>query len=408
MTAGIVSIVLFFSLLLIAALPFDVLFWPTRAYLWRTLRNIAMTPFVRVEFQHFFVGDILTSLVCSLQDAAYAFCIFGSSDFYREQPSLCASSDVLRHVGYALAFLPFYFRFAQSLRRYRDDPVRARLQWVNAVKCLSAMLAIALNLIASHQTGAARRVMIWVWAIVALCSSLFAFAWDLRMDWGLADLDSPHYPLRAISLFPAWTYYAAAALNFVLRLSWVITISPAAFGFNFPQRYFLLGIAALEIVRRSVWAVLRLEHEHVANAESYRVVTAVPLLFGGDRGGEAHGASDAVGNVRHRAMTKGLLAFGPLSAVRGDAVKCEQDHEAGDHAEHDAESAQAGAGGHSSQTAAAARLSGSDAQKESERHARRAAFNQRAKAEMDRTEAAEYGRRFDADDDDEDSGSDDE
>jgi hypothetical protein len=383
--------------------------------MWRTLRNIVMTPFVRVEFQHFFVGDILTSLVCSLQDAAYAFCFFSSSDFYSEQPSLCASSEVLRHFGYALAFLPFWFRFAQSLRRYRDDPVRARLQWVNAVKCLSAMVAIALNLIASHQTGAARRVMIWVWAVAALCSSLFAFVWDLRMDWGLVDLDSPNYPLRAISLFPAWSYYAAAALNFVLRLSWVITISPAAFGFNFPQRYFLLGIAALEIVRRSVWAVLRLEHEHVANAESYRVVTAVPLLFGDDDGGDADSAGNAVSKTRHRAAREAaaasVLASGPLGALREAALRAVDGNRVA--SDIDAAQAGAGAGGGSSQTAggatASASASSDDVERQRQLAARRAEFKQRAKAEMDRAEAIKYDRRFGGRvDDEENSDSDDE
>ena len=28
-----------------------------------------------------------------------------------------------------------------------------------------------------------------------------------------------------------------------------------------------------------MWALLRLEHEHVANVENYRVVSSVPLLF---------------------------------------------------------------------------------------------------------------------------------
>ena len=80
-----------------------------------------------------------------------------------------------------------------------------------------------------------------------------------------------------------------------LRITWVVTISPCvvhkslpticvtlvpisrpisflpmrstAFGLNFPQPFFLLGISLLEVMRRALWAIIRLEQEHVRWAQ---------------------------------------------------------------------------------------------------------------------------------------------
>jgi hypothetical protein len=54
---------------------------------------------------------------------------------------------------------------------------------------------------------------------------------------------------------------------------------------SIPQPFFLFGVALLEVARRALWAVLRLEHEHLANVEHYRVTAAVPLLFATGDGG---------------------------------------------------------------------------------------------------------------------------
>ncbi len=64
---------------------------------------------------------------------------------------------------------------------------------------------------------------------------------------------------------------------------------------SIPQPFFLFGVALLEVARRALWAVLRLEHEHLANVEHYRVTAAVPLLFATGGGDDSDG-----GGARYR------------------------------------------------------------------------------------------------------------
>ena len=66
-------------------------------------------------------------------------------------------------------------------------------------------------------------------------------------------------------LFIWQTYVIAMVVNLVLRVAWILTISPGFFGINFQRPYFLLLVALLEIFRRALWNVLRIEHEHVNN-----------------------------------------------------------------------------------------------------------------------------------------------
>jgi EXS family len=84
------------------------------------------------------------------------------------------------------------------------------------------------------------------------------------------------YRLRSKRLYPhTWLYIAAAAVNLVLRFCWTVTIVPENVRHNSSaggsylfskdfQMYMSPFVAAAEIVRRSLWGVLRVEAEHIA------------------------------------------------------------------------------------------------------------------------------------------------
>lgn len=57
-----------------------------------------------------------------------------------------------------------------------------------------------------------------------LFNSMYCFAWDVRMDWGLAQAGSKRCGLRntlLISHEHPWPYYTAIAADFLLRLTWL-------------------------------------------------------------------------------------------------------------------------------------------------------------------------------------------
>jgi hypothetical protein len=52
-------------------------------------------------------------------------------------------------------------------------------------------------------------------------------------------------------------------LNIILRLSWILSISPENIPISSPM--FVFMISALEIFRRFLWNFIRVEKEHVVN-----------------------------------------------------------------------------------------------------------------------------------------------
>ena len=61
--------------------------------------------------------------------------------------------------------------------------------------------------------------------------------------------------------------------NFILRLAWVATLSPAIVDntFGSPQ-IFSLVTGALEIFRRGLWNLLRVEKEHLENCKNFQAL----------------------------------------------------------------------------------------------------------------------------------------
>lgn len=79
--------------------------------------------------------------------------------------------------------------------------------------------------------------------------------------------------------FSPRTYFVASCLDIVLRMTWVLSLIPISLLSNdIVQRAVLqTSIATLEILRRSMWTVLRIENEQVNNASGYRALHWVPL-----------------------------------------------------------------------------------------------------------------------------------
>ncbi|CAN0311165.1 unnamed protein product, partial [Discosporangium mesarthrocarpum] len=96
----------------------------------------------------------------------------------------------------------------------------------------------------------------------ALVNSLYSFAWDVRMDWGLGQPRAKKWGLRntlLVSRDASWPYYIAVAVDLVLRLAWL----PVRLGErkldDTIDLALMLGV--LEVTRRSMWNVFRLEWE---------------------------------------------------------------------------------------------------------------------------------------------------
>jgi hypothetical protein len=84
-----------------------------------------------------------------------------------------------------------------------------------------------------------------------MIGTLFSSYWDIKFDWGLGQTGSSNKWLRSNLTLPEyqWIYFVAIVLDVILRVAWVITISPGTFGLAINSDYLLLVLASLESFR---------------------------------------------------------------------------------------------------------------------------------------------------------------
>jgi hypothetical protein len=109
-------------------------------------------------------------------------------------------------------------------------------------------------------------------------TTLYTFVWDVVMDWGLVTYSGGEWVVRDNLLYHKRRWYITAiVLNFFLRWSWTITLTP----FDWDTQYETLLIPLLgvgELLRRTLWGCFRVEWEHLQTAKD-RAVERVPVFF---------------------------------------------------------------------------------------------------------------------------------
>lgn len=266
------------------------------------LQSTILSPFKPVRFRDAFVADCVTSLVRPIVDVTYVIAyywttIFGflSGKFTFEQSGIILSRSMIMHglVLPALSILPLVMKFLQSLRQAHDTG--KRLPYLgNTFKYGTAMLVILYGM--THAAG--ERSPWWVSAFVL--ATIYQIVWDVFIDWELLVIvprQNEHcrkrpgsaianmyrrgrdkldqLRLRPKRLFDDDSFYWKALFaNAALRFCWMAGFIPAywvnyldgstqvtfvdkAHGWSF------VLLATLEIVRRTIWGIIKLELETI-------------------------------------------------------------------------------------------------------------------------------------------------
>ena len=114
----------------------------------------------------------------------------------------------------------------------------------------------------------------------SVISTLYTYVWDIRMDWRLGKC--LHKGLRYRMLYSRkYFYYFAMIADAVLRFLWVVSLAPKGGSTFFGTTSFYLEpfLGALELGRRGMWAVIRMESQQVSNHTSFRSLGAIPMSF---------------------------------------------------------------------------------------------------------------------------------
>jgi len=103
--------------------------------------------------------------------------------------------------------------------------------------------------------------------IVAALATIYSATWDIKMDFSVSwETVTGRADGKHKRMFRPHTYIAACLADVVLRSVWVMSLFPvSAFVGGIVNRLmFRAVISALELLRRSIWFILRVEHEQDA------------------------------------------------------------------------------------------------------------------------------------------------
>eukprot|EP00929_Paragymnodinium_shiwhaense_P055914 TRINITY_DN27993_c0_g1_i1.p1 TRINITY_DN27993_c0_g1~~TRINITY_DN27993_c0_g1_i1.p1 ORF type:complete len:766 (-),score=135.96 TRINITY_DN27993_c0_g1_i1:251-2548(-) len=273
----------------------------------RSMKRTACAPMYRIDFADNIMGDVLTSVAKPLQEVPAALCYWQAPHpvtqdnlkIFAKYGTMCGTFTHAALIP-IIGGLPYLWRALQCLRRYSDTEDRRHV-W-NFGKYVSSLSIIIVSVLWPESTTAL--------VVVSAIATVYAYIWDIHLDWGLSvrdlrafligseDARSPRQHSQALSAAPMASsssgsvvrdaderhhlprrlYIACVVLDLLARCTWVVTLVPLSMISSSIVIRVLMGsiVASIEILRRAVWMVFRLEHEQVSNASGFRALLWVP------------------------------------------------------------------------------------------------------------------------------------
>lgn len=117
-----------------------------------TKGRIACAPFFKVVFADFWLADQFNSLVSLFVDYSHIICYYTTPFdwYYAKEPTTCY---IKQRYTALIRVLPAWFRFAQCLRRYHDDPENLKKHLINAGKYSTSFFVVFFDFMARKYEG---------------------------------------------------------------------------------------------------------------------------------------------------------------------------------------------------------------------------------------------------------------
>lgn len=244
-------------------LPMNILFLPSRSWFIDSIVRLFLSGFYPVLFRDFFFGVMTCSLTYPISNLVMFICTF-KTNYCGD----CRASDSPL-IGLFTA-LPPIWRVLQCLRRFADTG-----DWfphfANLIKyCITTSYFVCLSIFRINPNIITKSLFIFV----SIVNSTYSSFWDIFMDWSLCQFDSENFLLRDVLMYKLHSiYYVAAILDTIMRFQWilfVVGIDPVLSGFF---------VALVELTRRFIWLLFRMENEHATNAFLFKVSRACKLPY---------------------------------------------------------------------------------------------------------------------------------
>lgn len=264
---------LIIAFLVLFFIPLHVFYRTTRLWLLRLTWESLISPFSACLFVHFFFSDILTSMPGVFSDFEYMICFYTTGDWQSDDSERC-SNLVRTLLPYTAAF-PLWIRLLQCLRRlyYTLEGEHAANAFKYFFSLVVHVFGAAMNFQVYNPHWSASRI---VWFVSFFVSTTYLFYWDIKMDWNLGNLKSKNFFLRDTLLFSPFIYYIVIVLDGIGRFLWTYQLTQYPIP-GLPYAYHSLIFSTIEILRRTMWGVIRVELEQVNNNNKFCVTKQVEL-----------------------------------------------------------------------------------------------------------------------------------
>ena len=275
-TPNLITLLLFLSFMITLLIPSKNYLLDTKFALAVIMVQCFAAPFTEVTFMHILIADCYTSVNKVSLDIANSFLWVYAGGWKDTSKSNDTSIQQPWLIILILA-LPYYVRFMQCIKRYYVT----RLVFPNIYNAIKYALSIT-TLVLANLSLTDHPSLLIPFLIIGFISFFYNNYWDNYNDWGLwRSWDKKNKFLRPRLSFAPNFYYTIMILNFFLRLNWMATLLPKQIIISTfkDANLFTLVTETLEITRRFLWTIIRIEYELFSNFERLRDFWSVPGIY---------------------------------------------------------------------------------------------------------------------------------
>jgi len=268
--------------------PFNVLYRTERFKFLQTFKRVIIGGIdLDNRLGDVILADILTSYARVFGDVFVIICMSFSGISTTSHPDRgCTGTWMVT----LLISLPSFIRLCQCLKEYKSSDGNFT-HVMNAVKYASAFPVILLSAVQkSHKSSDnysfGELALFRLWVLFVIINSSYSFYWDVTKDWDLTLLTNPapsgsvrSWGLRKQLYFKKEYYYIVVIIDFLLRMTWSVKLSPHLNQLNEVEGGILL-FEVLEVFRRWLWVFFRTEAEWIRRNHKYGLGLQDEILLG--------------------------------------------------------------------------------------------------------------------------------
>ena len=251
-------------------LPFHILYLSFRKGILKILiRNFFPFGNNAVRFKDFVFGDILTSLSDPFKNLLLGYCLMSCRECYLNNTRGSCNKNTIPCL--IISVYPQFIRWTQCINKL----YYTRLLWPHFGNFIKYSFGMANGLIGFFYDRKKVSLRLYFRIFIGAMSTCYNFFWDIYLDWGCGRKNDKHFLLREKITYPQILYYIAIVYDIIVRTTWTwnfIHIKDSL------SEWKNILTCTLEVIRRALWVLIRVENENLSNPEHYRTILAIPEL----------------------------------------------------------------------------------------------------------------------------------